>query len=509
MSEFFTHILLQYNIPVELDIPLLNLCRNKPLSPDDVLTIIRTIPNDALDIIRGHSNASPPTESQTPKPVPITLDEIDSILQHRYVTSRKGEEVNDSKNKPGWKDYAWKSRQALRRLSSEFRDTFRLWKLNDLVDYIMTKRRCGHEWKATSAQTNLCHISTLLRLMTDEEKTKYGVDHDHLECIKEHELVCREIIAEVYEDQQLTPTEQELIIPQEELVSAVNQYASQNPITRINNRKEFVVARNVFIGRVHTEQPPRRLDVLKTKILNITDRDNYINWETGCLVLNDYKTKNIYGSYTMKLSDETLRIARLMRDFCMEQGRCHLMGCNDRITDYTPILQDAFETICGKRLSCNILRKMYIDHAWNEGSLKYAKERIQLATMMGHTVSTQQLIYTKRSPFEVPKKRPCEDEEDEEEELEERHAEVLASTSGSVEPTKRRMTESQKQIIKNAIEQWQKSDEYVGLVREGRKPVFSWKRLQSQFVNEFGNVSERTMQAYGRHHIAALRRLAR
>ncbi|KAI8995176.1 hypothetical protein BC832DRAFT_596018 [Gaertneriomyces semiglobifer] len=360
----------------------------------------------------------------------------------------------------------------------------------------MEKNRCGHGWKATTSQTHLSQISTLLRLMTDEEKLQYAVNPDHVEYIQECQFLCSEIIQEVYESQELTPAEQKLIMPQDHLVQAVNNYVEEHPITQINNGVEFVEARTVFLGRLTTEHPPRCLDVLTTKIPNITVNDNYIEWESGRLILNDYKTKKVYGTYIMTLSDETLRIASLMRDFCAEQRKRHLIGCKNDIKDYSHILMDTFERICNRPLSCNILRKMYIEHAWKSGLLKFATDRIQLAKAMGHSVSTQQLVYTKR---------PCEEEELEEKELEEEEQEeVFASTSGSVEPTKRRMTESQKQIIKNAIEQWQKSDEYVGLVREGRKPVFSWKKLQSQFVNEFDNVSERTMQAYGRHHIAAL-----
>ncbi|KAI9008253.1 hypothetical protein BC832DRAFT_591486 [Gaertneriomyces semiglobifer] len=331
MSEFFTHILLQYNIPPELDVPLLNLCRNKPLSPDDVLTIIGTIPNDALDIIRGHS-AALVSESQKPKPVPITLDKIESILRC-YVTNKKWEEVSDSKTKPGWKDYAWKCRECLRRLASEFLGAFDFWDLNDLVDYIMQKNRCGHGWKATTAQTHLSQISTLLWLLTDEEKVQYGVNPDHVEYMQECQFLCSEIIQEVYKSQELTPAEQKLIMPQEELVQAVNKYVEEHPITQINNRVEFVGARTVFLGRLTIEYPLRCLDALTTKISNITTNDNYIEWKTGCLILNDYKTKKVYGTYMMTLSDETLRIARLMRDFCAKQGKHHLIGCKNDIKD--------------------------------------------------------------------------------------------------------------------------------------------------------------------------------
>ncbi|KAI8999668.1 hypothetical protein BC832DRAFT_594556 [Gaertneriomyces semiglobifer] len=365
LSDLFKDILSKCDIPAELDTPLLNLCRNKAISCDDVLTILRTIPDDALAIIRTlESRSDASSEAAKPEPIPISLNKIESILKSCYVTSRKGEKVNDSKTEQGWKDYATKCRDTIRRLSNEFPDTLHLWKLNDLVDYIMSKQRCGHEWSASTAKTHLSHINTLFVHLTSAEKNRYGVDPDHLDYIRENQILCSEIISEVYENQRLTQAEEKLTMSQEDLVTATDKYEQENPVTQIKNHADFVVARTIFLGRVNVkDHQSRRLDSLTPKITSITPQDNYIDWDTGCLVLNDYKTVKMYGTYKMKLSDETLRIAALMRDYILKQGKQHLVGCDDNVRNYSYMLQDAFRRICGRPLSCNLLRKMYINHA--------------------------------------------------------------------------------------------------------------------------------------------------
>jgi hypothetical protein len=68
-------------------------------------------------------------------------------------------------------------------------------------------------------------------------------------------------------------------------------------------------------------------------------------------------------------------------------------------------LQEVFYRICGKKLSCNMLRKIYITYRESSHDLFLAKERVQLAKQMGHSVKTQLFSYPRRQRVDPVQKR--------------------------------------------------------------------------------------------------------
>lgn len=115
---------------------------------------------------------------------------------------------------------------------------------------------------------------------------------------------------------------------------------------------------------------------------------NYIFGDKA--MLEDYKTSTCYGKYEVKLSEDMLK---LMKMLSMESDDEFVFGSDDVRTETT---LKYFEMLCGLRLTSRMLRKFKISHMQQSGQLMYQSDRNKAAIKMGHTMKEQQTVYTLR-----------------------------------------------------------------------------------------------------------------
>jgi len=121
-------------------------------------------------------------------------------------------------------------------------------------------------------------------------------------------------------------------------------------------------------------------------------------------VLKEYKTASIYGSYQFNLSDRTGELVALATNDAGDSP--YLFGSVSQVEQEgcaSAKLQDLFHR-CTK-LSCNMLRKIYITYRESSHDLFLAKERVELAKQMGHSVKTQLFSYPRRQKINPIQKR--------------------------------------------------------------------------------------------------------
>jgi hypothetical protein len=247
----------------------------------------------------------------------------------------------------------------------------------------------------------------------------------------------------------------------------------------------------------------------------------------------------------------------LLTEYQKEKGNSYLFGGNGDESNGTRLMKDTFKTICGKELSCNLLKKIYISKRTTEGTLKWASERLELSRQMGNSVILQQTVYMKKnrhwdlgssssSKYEcgdnidkseynekmnngessrenaIEKEKnvtsendtetmDIEGNDDSESSEETISAELQESnknkgkkrvSDSNSELRKRRkgstMTNEQHEIIRNAIEEWKETETYKVALDKGEIPQFSWTGLRAKH-KELSEIKEGTLQSYGRH----------
>jgi len=136
----------------------------------------------------------------------------------------------------------------------------------------------------------------------------------------------------------------------------------------------------------------------------VRKKGNYLR--DRLVVLNEYKTASIFGRYQFKLSDRTSELVALVLSDNSDSP--YLFGAVAQVEKESwasAKLQEVFYRICGKKLSCNMLRKIYITYRESSQYLFLAKERVQLAKQMGHSVKTQLFSYPCRQRVDPIQKR--------------------------------------------------------------------------------------------------------
>lgn len=152
--------------------------------------------------------------------------------------------------------------------------------------------------------------------------------------------------------------------------------------------------------------------VIKTENTNL-EKDNYYDIEEKEIVLNGYKTVKNHGKRVINVPDE---LAEIIETFHEKSGSNYLICTRTGKKLESNTFSDTFNRCLKKNASSSMLRKTYISSMIDNGVS--AKERKEKAKIMGHTVGTQQLIYSKFSEVLHPKEDEKEIEEEEEEDIE-------------------------------------------------------------------------------------------
>ena len=120
--------------------------------------------------------------------------------------------------------------------------------------------------------------------------------------------------------------------------------------------------------------------------------------DSGSLILNDYKTKGVYGQKVIELDKET---THLLHDFLRFRGKhgwespWFLLNTKKQPMNSNMVTK-AFNRIFkpfGKSVSTSMIRHIVLTDKFGD-TMQEAKE---MADMMGHSVKTQQEMYVKNS----------------------------------------------------------------------------------------------------------------
>ena len=147
---------------------------------------------------------------------------------------------------------------------------------------------------------------------------------------------------------------------------------------------------------LYTYIPPLRSEdyysaVIKTDTTDI-EKENYYDLEKKQLVLNQYKTVKTYGQRIVNIPEV---LAEIIENF-HEKSKSHYLICTSTgLKLMSQSFNGTFKRCLKKEVSSSMLRKCYISDKIDEGMT--AEERQKDAKVMGHSLTVQQLAYSKFS----------------------------------------------------------------------------------------------------------------
>lgn len=147
---------------------------------------------------------------------------------------------------------------------------------------------------------------------------------------------------------------------------------------------------------------PTRLDYSQMKFVNITqykklkklnqNQGNYLVKQSNLLYFyfNDYKTDKTYGENIIEIDKPLKKKLNLYLKLNNYINNDNIMPLSRNAISH--ILTTKSNEIIGKRVSAQILRKFYVSDKYNQTKVSQEKD----ASLMAHSVGTQQLIYNKK-----------------------------------------------------------------------------------------------------------------
>ncbi|MFI5142236.1 MAG: hypothetical protein ACHQII_07765 [Bacteroidia bacterium] len=132
-------------------------------------------------------------------------------------------------------------------------------------------------------------------------------------------------------------------------------------------------------------------DELKEFTDNSNSTVNHINLETKKLEVYEHKTVKTHGHKTVKLSDELVNILIEFKEDTDNTWLLQKFGTNHPDHWNHMNVNDAFRTIFGKKISVDLLKKLYIAHVSHNLPVE---DRMIVAHDMGHSLSTSEINYS-------------------------------------------------------------------------------------------------------------------
>jgi hypothetical protein len=145
---------------------------------------------------------------------------------------------------------------------------------------------------------------------------------------------------------------------------------------------------DLFMISLYLLQPPRRIKDYYLLKLNSGPNRIYYNENNNMFIeLNDYKTHKKYGVYKNIITGELKEIIdKYINEYVNEDGRFFNYSNSSSITNRIKRIN---EIICGKKLTVNDLRHMYISNFLRNNPSTHNKK--ELAKKMGHSITLQSM----------------------------------------------------------------------------------------------------------------------
>lgn len=145
----------------------------------------------------------------------------------------------------------------------------------------------------------------------------------------------------------------------------------------------FGILRNL-ISTLHLWNGKKKLPDIKKNYFRLSKGK-------GEFVLQNHKTERTHGTIMIELPDEITQILKSWTIFCEIGNGDRLFPGMEKIY-ITNLLQGFFKKHVGKKLSTQMLRKIYISGRFG----KQHTDQAETASNMGHSTNTQQSVYSKK-----------------------------------------------------------------------------------------------------------------
>lgn len=186
-------------------------------------------------------------------------------------------------------------------------------------------------------------------------------------------------------------TKEEIDVKLKELENKISKMDMED-LTK--NDKDIIQQHLVVSLYIGEHIPPMRNDYANMKISNgELEQGNYINMKTKQIILRDYKTDKAYGE---KKIDIPLYIYGLVERWIKYNHSGYLLA---NIKAFDPMTKNGltkyiYKIFRPRKVSTTILRKVYLTTKYPV--IYNRKDMKDDAYIMGHSVDTQQSIYTKK-----------------------------------------------------------------------------------------------------------------
>lgn len=459
---------------------------------------------------------------------PIDIPTVTAILKERYRYNKRHEEMKDGMD--GWKKGALQYAKDLENWFLKHPEFGDFTKVEDTVEILRTESLKGQtEWNVNSCTKYISALNTLIELLTEDEKLQYFGSmkrfSESLDCIKKAQAELKKHREDLREYQEFTDDEKAVVdgLTWSKLEKIVEEHLrKQRPPEVIETELQYVFVRRLAIISLLMDHPPRRLEVLNVRLDSEGCRNdkgaNY--YEDGKIVLNDYKISDRYKQYVIGISERTSHYFELLKAYSKSLDRNYIFGTDRQVkTDgfTSKLMKNAFSLTCGKELTCNILRKLYVQEMESQGKLRWEIERKELARKMGHSVALQQGTYLKRnSKVEDDDKEEKEedfhddenevvesqtDSSDEEQDIEEDNGSKENERVAVAQQRKRvRPTPAQSKLLESLINGFHQ--EVMSKEKDGKRIMYPWKKWYLEYETFNENLSTwKTLPNWGKRYI--------
>ncbi len=222
---------------------------------------------------------------------------------------------------------------------------------------------------------------------------------------------------EAQESGKISDKQSENFVPKQDIIDMINKMGQKLKGVKFKDnftQTEFNLLQKYILFNIYIRLPLRNdvagmitINKRQYNKLKLDDKvsNNYlVNSSQGMfMVLNEYKTSAKYAEKVIEIPKD---LQRWLRSYIKVNGLGVLFKSN-RGNAYTrnqlsQIFMKTSQEYLGKNISTTLLRKIYLSDKYSEVKKEMAKD----AYIMGHSVETQQKIYTKDLPQQGQDKQP-------------------------------------------------------------------------------------------------------
>lgn len=252
-------------------------------------------------------------------------------------------------------------------------------------------------------------ISGLIVIIDDKEIEHDDARKDALEFYRKVMASDADIVSKREEDQELSATQKENLISQDDVMKVFNQIRAQAlPLLKLEklNKSQFELLQSYVLLSLYTLIPPRRsTDFTAFKIRNFDDsetsKDNYMKnfnknkKKLSSFVFNTYKNSTRLGRQVIEIPKTLEKIIEIWKQF--NKSDWLLVNSQGNPVTQTKIVYWLNE-IFGKNISSSLLRHIFLTSKYANVNLKELKNDTE---MMGNAEIERSLKYVQKPNEDV------------------------------------------------------------------------------------------------------------